>query len=451
MIVLSSEQGLNRVYVYGEYLLFSDNALEGAVIATNRPQDPRFSQTSINKNSYYISNNPDEYNGAYEVNVIKNTKTGQIKAIPVNDEIKPHYVLLNKNIKEEKGFNNTDKLYAFKKNEISVKNAEYTSPVYDARDNFQAIFMDIIPGTFVKFSKDSKDLKYWLVERKVGDAFVISHSFMRNNEVKTVKKLLRKSNSIDELRLPTYASAVLAKMNKTIGVKMSKDISTLSDKEVLTNSQSPEIIYSISELLKSKYKININFVSAEEMSEMDVDPETRAAVINGEYFINTDKATIAEPLHEFLHMVLASMKFSNYDMYRDLISSVANHPLFNQVSKVYGDTSFDNLEETFIRLFSDTVSNKIAEDGVFTEDSFDSAIREGVKSMLALQGDMSNVSGYELLTSDVKSVLQTFGSNLIDNMTPMYNKENSKAIIEASTVIREFIKNGNLNEECNGM
>lgn len=71
---------------------------------------------------------------------------------------------------------------------------------------------------------------------------------------------------------------------------------------------------------------------------------------NGEIYINIDKASIEkeEPLHELLHLVLATMKANNSTTYYKLVNSVQYHPLFKLVSKNYNEINTELLEkETF--------------------------------------------------------------------------------------------------------
>ena len=421
-------------------MFINKNSLEGSVIATNRKQDPNLAKTSINKNSYYVSNNPNQYKDSYEaypVKVIYNKNTGETRINPFDKEVKEHYVDKTSEFKREKGFSESDMLYSFKRSGIVVRNSEKTILVPNSSNNFGRIFEYLIPGSFIRFGVDSRDLKYWMIEKQVGDKFLISHSYYRNGEIMTVKKFLNKTDKVYETRLPYFASKTLETMNNVLGLKESKEINPLKE------SQSTEILIAMKSLLESKFGIDIQFVTSEESN-------LKAYTSNGEYFINTDKATISDPLHEFLHIVLASMKFSNPQEYRRTVESVSNHPLFNEVSANYQEANLDILEETFIRLFSQTVSHEIVQSGIFTEDSFNESIKVGIANMLGLSSSLESEYSYELLDTELKDILTKFGSSLIENSSSLYNTENSISMIAASSTVRKLLKSGELKEECNG-
>ena len=437
-VIIDENNESYRVNDGTRYLFINKSSLENSLIATKRKQDPKLANTSINKNSYYVSNNPNQYTDSYEaypVKIIYNKNTGETRVNPSDKEIKSHYIDKSSEFKKDKGFSENDVLYAFKKSGIAVRNSEQTVFIPNSFDNFARIFEYLIPGTFVRFN--SKDLKYWMIEKQIGDKFLISHSYYRNGEIKTVKKFLNKNDKVFETRLPHFASKTLETINNVLGIKESKEINPLKE------YQSTEILIAMKSLLDSKFGINIQFVTSK-------DSNLKAYTSNGEYFINTDKASISDPLHEFLHIVLASMKFSNPKEYRTMVESVSSHPLFSEVSLNYQEANLDILEETFIRLFSQTVTHEISQSGVFTEDSFNNAVKLGITNMLGLSTSLEDEYSYELLDTELKEILTKFGSSLIENSDSLYNKENSINMIATSSTIRQLLKSGELKEECNG-
>ena len=442
-VIIDEHNGAYRVNSGSTYLFINQDNLSGFLIATTRKQDPKLAKTSINKNSYYISDNPNHYDGNYQsypVKIILNTNTGETKVIPESQEMKSHYVDKTDEVKKEKNIDLSKQIYSFKRNGgLVVKNSEQTIPIINANENFQEIYNFLIPGTFIKFGFDSKDLKYWLIEKQIGDKYLISHSYYRNNEIKTVKRLLSSLDTVSEVRLPKYASSVLEKINNKIGIKQSKEISSLND------TDSVETLIAMSSFLEHKFGINFNFISDSEANSTD-----KAYVLNGEYFINSDRASIEEPLHELLHVVLASMKYSNPEQYRKLVESVEDHPLFKQVSSNYQETNLDRLEETFIRLFTQSVRHEINIEGVFSEKSFEDSVKTAINNMFALQMDTSEEFSYNLLDSSVKDILLNFGSSLIENSDSLYNKDNAIEMMKVSSTLRQLIKEGNLKEKCNG-
>lgn len=324
----------------------------------------------------------------------------------------------------------------------------------NASERFGAIFNLIIPGTFIRLSKETNDLNYWLVEKQIGKDLLISHSYYREGSVKTVKKLINGTTAVSEVRLPVYAEKVANDMAQVSGVKESADIPTLKIPNPLNEYDSIDTLLQMSELLENKFGIEINFINSNELDQFreaipNID-NLRAFVLDGKYFINSDKSSIADPLHEYLHMVLASMKYGNPEQYTMLVESVENHPLFNDVSEVYDETNLDRLEETFIRLFTETVQKEINQEGVFNEEVFDEAVKVGIVDMFSLQANLDDEFSFDLLDLEVREVLTNFSSSLLENSQSLYNRDNAVEMISISSKLRSLIKNGNLKEHCNG-
>lgn len=447
-IVTAKTKDEYRVNNGKNYIILTKDAIKDAIVATERKQDPKIADISISKNLYFVSNNPEAYNSTYssiESIVIRHKITGATRVITPKSFNAERHIDITKEYKEKLGFNKADKLYSFAdRNGISVRVSRSSLVVPNASENFSNVFDLIIPGSFIKLGIESKDLKYWTVEKQIEDKLLISHSYHRADGIKTVKKLINKSDKISELRLPKYAVKVFEKMSNTLGLKES---SSLIPTFKLPVHNSIEILLEVTKLLESKFGIKFNFVHSDELDKSL--KNTSAFVMGGEYYINIDKASIADPLHEYLHMVLASMKYSNLEDYKKMVNSVKDHPLFKDVTDIYNETNLDRLEETFIRLFTETVAHEINQEGIFSEESFNNSVKNGIKEMFNLQDDLSNEFSYELLDMEVRDILNNFSSSLIEGNS-MYNKDNAVEMLSISSTLRELIKNGNLIEQCNG-
>jgi hypothetical protein len=276
-----------------------------------------------------------------------------------------------------------------------------------------------------------------LVEKRIGDKFLISYSYKYKGIIKTVKKLINKdSNLVSKVYLPSYAHKVYN--NIIEASKASLPINTFSV------SDSADMINSMIMILQDKYNVKVNMVTSKELGF------TRAEVRNGELYINVDTASIEEPLHELLHMVLASMKASNYDNYVNLIQGVRKHPLFKEVSEVYNESNLDRLEETFIRLLTQTVRNEILIEGVFSEEIFDKAVKQGITNLLELRDDLTGEYLYDLFETNVSNILLDFGSSLLDSGESIFDRDNAIAMLKVSSVVRKLLEENNLKEYCNG-
>jgi hypothetical protein len=174
----------------------------------------------------------------------------------------------------------------------------------------------------------------------------------------------------------------------------------------------------------------------------------RAFTSNGEIYINIDKASIEEPLHELLHLVLGTMKAQDPDNYYNIVSSIQGHPLFHEISKLYEEVNADVLEETFIRLLTKTFRKNIESEGIFNEVIFDNALKSGISELMDLQEDISEENPIELLNTKVADILFDFGSSIIENKEGIINKDDSVMMLEVSSTLRNLLKTKNLVQTC---
>ena len=217
-----------------------------------------------------------------------------------------------------------------------------------------------------------------------------------------------------------------------------------------SKSDSPEIVMEMANLIKNKYGVNVNIVHNNEISQFG-DPELYGAaafVTNGEIYINIDKASIEEPLHELLHLVLATMKANNSTTYYKLVNSVQYHPLFKLVSKKYNEINTELLEETFVKLLSQTFRKNILKDGVFNESSFNFAIRESIKDLMDLTEDLNWEDPFNLLGTPINQILSDFGSKLVDNEESLINEDDVNYMFGVSSKIKSLIEDGSLIQKC---
>lgn len=461
-VIVSDRRFLVRVYDGTNYVYLDKNSLNNAHLVTKRAQDPKLISKSLDKNSFYISIDSNKYSTAIEVEVM-NTKDKGLLFVKKGDPKyldTSKYINITKEYKEEKGFGNSS-IYSFKNEKgIYVKDSSGLIPIKTTVENlseaFPRIFPNIVVGSSIRFG----DLKYWLVEKKIKNNLLISYSYLENGSTKTIKKLIdANTQNVKELYLPFFAKNMQAKiistLNNSTDILQNPDSNIKTSKElnILSNYDSPELILAMSSILEDKFKIKVNFIHNSELenfSDIEEINDLRAFVKNGEYYINIDKASIAEPLHELLHMVLASMKYSDPENYMKLVSSIESHPLFGEVSKNYLEVKSDLLEETFIRLFSDTVRRKILNSGVFNTETFMNSIKASITEMFDLKDSLEGESAYNLLDIDVRDILANFSSTILEDFDSVYNKDNALVMMSISTKLREFIKDGKLKEQCNG-
>lgn len=106
--------------------------------------------------------------------------------------------------------------------------------------------------------------------------------------------------------------------------------------------------------LSNLYGINIKPVSQSELESefwksIPGASTSKGFVFNGDIYINTDLATVDTPLHEMLHLLFGSIRYSNPELYYSLVSTAEQFESAREISKLYPNRSQgDLLEEVFI-------------------------------------------------------------------------------------------------------
>ena len=316
----------------------------------------------------------------------------------------------------------------------------------------------IVPGSYIRLKNDANE---YIVERVVSNGFVISqYGFSgkvnpntKNEDLKYIKQFTRiLPTSLPDVKgvyIPNWANNNIQKLNDIViksGLKESIGLDNLSDND------SPELIYNMTKLISEKYGVNINIIGDADLSDF---PElgnnanrVRAFVSNGEIYINIDKASIEEPLHELLHLVLGTIKAQDPNKYYNIINSIQGHPLYHDVSANYEEVNADVLEETFIRLLTKTFRHNIESDGIFNEVIFDKALKGAITELMDLQESIEEENPIKLLNTNVADILSDFGSSLIQNKEGIVNKDNAVLMLEVASTLRNLLKSKNLIQTC---
>lgn len=455
-IIASIRDSFLRVYDGKEYQnLDKANIKEDALIFTKALNDPKIEKDILDKNSFYITQDASKnvYESNIETRVFKHSVIDKgLQFFGAERKDLTGYIdVTNEYIKN----NNLDTnlpLYKHQdKNNVYIRKSEGLNKLQFKSDQFSLIFNDLLPGAFL----DLGNSKYWRTEKKLGDKWLISYSYISNGKTRTIKKLIGDDILVYRIYTPYYWKNVNNRLNTLLNNANSLEQGYKTSIEInpLKSYDSPELIASMASLLESKFGVKINFIHNSELNQFsgieNID-QVRAFVRNGEYFVNIDKADIAEPLHELLHMMLASMKYSDFDNYMKLVESISNHPLYNQITENYQEINSDVLEETFVTLFSESVRRNILLEGIFTEEVFMNSVKKGIVEMFDLDNDLQDKSSYELLDTPVKDILFQFSSNLLQNQEEIYNTDNALKMMSLSGLYKKLLKEGNLKQQCNG-
>lgn len=111
--------------------------------------------------------------------------------------------------------------------------------------------------------------------------------------------------------------------------------------------------------LAEKYGITINYLDSFEIANSGIlenVPEANtvsAFVSNGEVYVNKDMADVDAPIHELMHVLLGSVRFTMPDVYQQLIESVQNFEDFDERMLRQGPKAYnDAMEEIFVEEYA---------------------------------------------------------------------------------------------------
>lgn len=113
------------------------------------------------------------------------------------------------------------------------------------------------------------------------------------------------------------------------------------------------------ENLAQNFGIQTIFKTTRELKEMGIldqvpeGVEVSAFVLNGNIIVNADVASVDAPVHELMHVLLGSLKFTQPDLYYNLIQVAQQLPTFEERAALYPHRAqSDMFEEVFVQEYA---------------------------------------------------------------------------------------------------
>lgn len=177
---------------------------------------------------------------------------------------------------------------------------------------------------------------------------------------------------------------------------------------------------------------------------------TNAFIYNGNIYINTSNSSLDAPLHEMMHLLIGSIKFSNPEIYNGLLSLVPQFKGYDQLVKTFKNrTRSDINEELLVTEVSrylvglDSILNTLDEKVMYE-------LQYNINRLLdsILMGTDSVVSHKEeLYDMSLKQLAQKVNSSAINN-TFKGSLEDSQIHRILQNYKSELIESGKLKEYC---
>jgi len=212
----------------------------------------------------------------------------------------------------------------------------------------------------------------------------------------------------------------------------SKDFTSTDKKSFVKSAKaSKQLLTGLASKLEGMYGIKMNLLSTEEIAEQfDLDPnatllysEQRAFVYGNQVFLNTDKASLAEPIHELGHIIMQGLKSSNNSLYQTIISKFAAHPQFDNIAKHYPNLDQNRqAEEVFVttlgEMFNGRIGNELTKKWESDNRSFLGDVYNSIKNFLAELFGINNRSffelgNYEIMNMSFEEIQNHFGKSML--------------------------------------
>lgn len=214
------------------------------------------------------------------------------------------------------------------------------------------------------------------------------------------------------------------------------------------------------EKLANLYGINFNTVTDAELTTPEwqgVAPEVASAnafVYNGEIYINVDRNSVDAPLHELMHILVGSMRFTNPSMYQELVASVENFPNYQLLAQKYTNRSRNDInEEIFVTEtarhlmgLSSNISN--FDPSILNEINYNT--KRVLDSILMGQDSVKTLSNDQLYIKSFKELAQAVNSTALNNQFKGFiNVEGSELHRKLNNMKADLFKKKQLEEYCN--
>lgn len=211
--------------------------------------------------------------------------------------------------------------------------------------------------------------------------------------------------------------------------------------------------------LASLYGIKFNKITNTELNSekwKDIIPDAssvNAFIYNGQIYINIDRANLDAPIHEMMHMLIGSMRFTNPSLYQSLVDSTQNFPNYARLIQQYPDRSRNDInEEIFITEVSRYVAglpSNISNIGPKLQYEISYNIKRLLDTILMGQDSVKTISGDRLFNLSLKQLAQEINSSIMtNNFRGTLDVEGSELHRKLNNIKSDLIKQKLLEENC---
>lgn len=184
-----------------------------------------------------------------------------------------------------------------------------------------------------------------------------------------------------------------------------------------------------------------------------VSDRINAFVLNGDIYINTDHASIDAPLHEMMHLLIGSIRFTNPNLYQNLVSLASQLPNRSQLAKQYRNKSQNDINEEIlvseVAKYLSGMKSSIDKLDKKTNYEIEYNIKRVLDTILMGQDSVKTITNDRLYNMSLKQLAQEVNSTtFINQFKGTFNSEDSALHRKLNNKKSELIKNNELQEVC---
>lgn len=184
-----------------------------------------------------------------------------------------------------------------------------------------------------------------------------------------------------------------------------------------------------------------------------VSDRVNAFVLNGDIYINTDHASIDAPLHEMMHLLIGSIRFTNPNLYQNLVSLASQLPNYSQLAKQYRNKSQNDINEEIlvseVAKYLSGMKSSIDKLDKKTNYEIEYNIKRVLDTILMGQDSVKTITNDRLYNMSLKQLAQEVNSTaFINQFKGTFNSEDSALHRRLNNEKSELIKNNELQEVC---
>ena len=213
------------------------------------------------------------------------------------------------------------------------------------------------------------------------------------------------------------------------------------------------------EKLASIYGIKFNSITDAELNSeqwRNKIPDAQlvnAFIYNGEIYINLDRNSVDAPVHEMVHILIGSMRFTNPSIYQDLIDLVQKFPNYQKLVQQYPNRSRNDVNE---EIFITEVSRYIAGlpsniSGIDYKLQYEVSynIKRVLDSVLMGQDSVKTLSNDRLFNLSLKQIAKEINSSIMtNNFRGTLDVEGSELHRKLNNIKADLIEQKLLKEDC---